>query len=103
MQPGLPDETEGGAARCGSQTGIAEVGMVENIEDLRAELRTDGLPDRRVLEHGKVDVMKRRPGNGIPPEVAEVQNAASIHKAHRNPEGGTRRTIRGIGRIAHAV
>src|SRR6516225_11455224 len=54
-KPSRPDHAERCAARRCSQTRVAEIRMVEEIEYLRAELGPNGFLDCRVFEDRKID------------------------------------------------
>src|SRR5262249_3578847 len=102
-KPGTLNHAERGAAWRRRQTRVSEICMVEDVEYLRAKLRTDRFPNLRVFEDRKIDVVKAGPGEGIASQIAEVYDAAAIDEADRYRESRTGRTIVWIGRIAYGI
>jgi hypothetical protein len=50
---------------------VAEIGVIEQVEKVGAELNTHPLPDPRLLHHTDVGFHEAWPHEGIPSEVAE--------------------------------
>jgi hypothetical protein len=51
--------------------GITKINIVESVEELRAELKSDILPNGDVLENSEVPALKSRAEQGIVTEIAK--------------------------------
>jgi len=59
------------------QEGIREVRMIEDVEELGADLHVQPLGDRRVLVNREVPLLVRWPAQGIAAQVSEMPSARS--------------------------
>src|SRR6188508_2825634 len=51
--------------------GVGEIGVVKDVKELPADLQANSLPNRNHLEERGVEIVARRPGQGITSAVAE--------------------------------
>jgi hypothetical protein len=71
-ETGVADDSESGAAGYEGEVGIAEVRLVEDVEELGAELEVHALGEFGVFDDGEIGVQESRAGNGVASEIAEV-------------------------------
>src|SRR5260370_5363948 len=96
----------GGDGACRAGGGIAgeiayrkiELGMIEEVEELGAELEAPGFAPREALQHAQIPVCGPGPGKGVAPGVANIAGAGRRGGAARNEK---RTGIEGMSGIAH--
>src|ERR1051326_144348 len=91
------DDAEGRASylrspAAGTRTRLAEVRMVEDVEDLSAELHTQSLGQVRVLDDREVSVVEGRTDDDVAPQISEVIAARRANYTERQKEDCARRT-----------
>ncbi len=84
--------------------GIGEIGFIEQVKDLDAELGAEPLPPLEVLEYGEVQVLEARIPEDVPahgaksPIQGRSQHRVTLHVAaadgQRRGVGGDRRALR---------
>src|SRR5439155_7465807 len=64
------------------QKWVSKVGMVENIEELRAQLELYPLADRRALIQREIPLLERWPMKRIAPQVAKVAGSGNAIRSY---------------------
>ena len=68
-----------------STIGTGEVGMIQDVEDIRAELHLQSLGNRKILHPGKIPLEERRAAKGIASHITKIRSPASV-VSRRNRE-----------------
>src|SRR4051812_29312410 len=97
------DDAEGRAAGLRDAAGLPEVGVVEDVEELRAELHAHVLGEVRVLDDREVHVVEARADDDVAAETPVVEDRTAARNRHGQREGRARGARAARPRVAHGV